>query len=66
MSATLEVRMFEGLCVAKERLSAKRLLSMSAAQRSNIRDIRFEAPRIGVKGFGEFVVRYKRPTYLVR
>jgi len=47
--------------VHKEVLTPQKFLDRLVEQRSNIAHARVQAPKIGQKGFGRIVVRYKHP-----
>jgi hypothetical protein len=47
--------------VHKEFLTPKKFLDRLAEQRSNIAHASVQAPKIGQKGYGRIVVRYKHP-----
>jgi len=47
----------------KRRVSPKKYLRLSRAERTNISDTRFIYPKVGDSGFGYFEITFKRPVY---
>lgn len=52
------------VAVSEERVSAKEFLDIKSRQPSEIKNVKFVAPKIGSKDFGTFTVEYRTPKLI--